>query len=192
MTTVYFDFETGGLLPNQPNIQLAAVAVDDAFNELDSFEAKIQFDVNAADAKALEINHYSEELWKLTALPEAEVVVQFQQFLRKHATVDMVSKRTGNTYKVARLAGHNAATFDNPRLMDAFKRHNQFLPAHPLAMDTMQRAMWFAHENGIQFESLKLGALCAYFKIALPDAHDALADVRGCVALAKAMRGQQK
>jgi hypothetical protein len=30
MTTVFFDFETGGVLETQPSIQLAAVVVDDA------------------------------------------------------------------------------------------------------------------------------------------------------------------
>ena len=39
MALVFFDFETGGVLPSHPNIQLAAVAVNDDFAEMESYEA---------------------------------------------------------------------------------------------------------------------------------------------------------
>lgn len=41
MEIVLFDFETGGVKPEHPSIQLSAIAVDEQWNELDSFERKI-------------------------------------------------------------------------------------------------------------------------------------------------------
>ncbi len=61
----------------------------------------------------------------------------------------------------------------------------QFLPAHPQVLCTLQRAMWFFYEKGKTVDSLKLESLCKYFNIPVIDAHDALADVRMSVALAK-------
>ncbi len=107
---------------------------------------------------------------------------------QKNKAIEMTSKR-GSAYSVARLAGHNAATFDGPRIQSMFKRYDQFLPAHPQVMCSLQRAMWFAMETETKFKSLKLSALCEHFGIPLPDAHDALADVRGSIAIVKAMQG---
>ena len=38
MSIVFFDLETGGLEPTHPDIQLAAVALDGEWNELESFD----------------------------------------------------------------------------------------------------------------------------------------------------------
>lgn len=187
MTTIYFDFETGGIEPHHPDIQLAAVAVDATWVELEAFQMKIQFDEAKADTEALKINHYSADVWKAEAQPEALVVARFSQFLDRHKSVEMISKK-GWPYHIARLAGHNAATFDGPRLKAMFQRHAQLLAAHPQVMCTLQRALWYAVETGTAFKSLKLSVLCEHFGIPLPDAHDALADVRGSIALARALR----
>ena len=63
MTTVFFDLETGGVTPDHPDIQLAAIAVDSDLNELDSFERKIQFKESDADPEALKLNHYDASIW---------------------------------------------------------------------------------------------------------------------------------
>ena len=52
MALVFFDFETGGVLPSHPNIQLAAVAVNDDFAEMESYETKIQVNESDADPEA--------------------------------------------------------------------------------------------------------------------------------------------
>lgn len=187
MSLVFFDFETGGLNPESPDIQLAAIAVDSNWTEIDTFERKIQFDVTKADTKALEMNHFDADVWKQHAKPESVVAEDFSAFLGRHKSIEMVSKRTGNPYSVARLAGHNALTFDGPRLKAMFERYRMFLPAHPLVLCTLQRAMWWFLENGKSVESLKLASLCDFFGTKLPDAHDALADVRGSIIIAKAM-----
>lgn len=186
MTTIYFDFETGGVELHHPDIQLAAVAVDAAWTELQAFQMKIQFDEAKADPEALKINHYDPAVWAKEAQPEALVVARFSQFLNRHKSIEMIS-RAGRPYSVARLAGHNAATFDGPRLKAMFQRHAQFLPAHPLVLDTCQRALWHAQETGFTHENFKLPTLCRDFGIPLK-AHEALADVRGCIALAKSLK----
>ncbi len=186
ITTVYFDLETGGLEPWHPDIQLAAVAIGPDWSELASFNEKIQFDESAADPEALKLNHYDKEVWAKTALTIPALVQKFSAFLNGHKALEMVSKRTGQPYSVARLAGFNAATFDGPRIRAIYK--NQFLPAHPIPLCVLQRALWWFHEKQEKPENYKLGTLCKFFGIELSEAHDALADVRATVALARKLQ----
>lgn len=103
---VIIDFETGGTLPQHPNIQLAAIAVDEEWNEVDHFESKITFNPADCDPKALELNHFDGNAWH-DAPRSDEVFAKFCGFLKNHATMEMRSKRTGNPYKVARIAAYN-------------------------------------------------------------------------------------
>lgn len=185
---IVFDFETGGVAEHHPNIQLAAVAVDAGWNEIECFQRKIQFDVTAAQPEALAINHYDAAVWEREAVPESQVVGEFGAFLNRHRSIEMTSKQTGKPYSVARVAGYNAATFDGPRLRQMFARHDAFLPAHPQVLCVMQRALWWLDETGESIDSLKLGNVCKRFGIEFPDAHDALADCRATVALARELR----
>jgi DNA polymerase III epsilon subunit-like protein len=91
---------------------------------------------------------------------------------------------------VAQLAGHNGASFDGPRIQRLYKDAGAFLPADPRVLDTMQRAMWWFQERGIRPESFKLEALCNYFGIPIGEGetHDALADVRLTIQLARRLR----
>ena len=93
MRVVYFDLETGGLGENHPDIQIAAIATE-AFTEIEAFEAKIQFQEELADREALRLNSYDPAVWKKEAKPEPVVVDEFSAFLRRHSTVEMISKRT--------------------------------------------------------------------------------------------------
>jgi len=187
MSIVFFDFETGGLMPTSPNIQLAAVAVDDNWAEIEKYEAKIQFDVTQADPEALRINHFDADTWKQMAIPERDVIITFTSFLKRHATVAMTSKRTGQKYYVARLAGHNAATFDGPRLTQMYGRN--FLPAHPQVLDTIQLAMWHWLGRDDKPVNLRLESICKHLGVELDNAHDALCDVRGSIAIARSLIG---
>lgn len=196
MTIVFFDLETGGVEPERPNIQLAAVAMSDRLDaELGVFEAKIQFDEASASPEALRINSHDPVIWKEHAVGEMVAAGTFASFLREHATVELVSK-AGKPYRIARLAGHNVASFDCPRLVAMFKRYDLFLPGTAYQpLDTYQRALWYFAEklccHGLPVrppENMKLGTLAAHFGINADGAHDALADVRMCVAIARAMR----
>lgn len=187
-TVVWFDLETVGTEPHHPNIQLAAVAMRDGA-EVGAFEAKIAFDRDKCDAEALRINHFAEtaDQWA-EASPEATVLRDFARFLARHSDTTMVSPRTGNSYSVALLGGHNVTTFDIPRLRAAYDRAGiRYWPGcwwYPL--DTYGRALWHFNERGLALpKNFQLQTLAAHFKIpAQGAAHEALADVRLCARLA--------
>lgn len=187
ITTVYFDAETDSLRQDCQIIQLAAVAIGPDWEELGSFNRKIQFDEAIADAEALKLNHYDKEVWAREAVPPGIVVAEFARFLNEYKSLEMVSKRTRAPYSVARLAGFNAATFDGPRLRRLFR--DTFLPAHPIPLCVMQRALWYFHEKSESPENYKLATLAKYFGIDMNGAHDALVDVRTTVKVAKQMNG---
>jgi DNA polymerase III epsilon subunit-like protein len=181
VTTIYFDFETGGILPEQPSIQLAAIAVDDASGEeLESFEQKILFNVSDCDPEALKVNRWSAEAWKDATTPEL-TAVRFNQFLAFHKCIEMTSKKSGKPYQVAKGSGYNALTFDWPRLKQLFGK--SFLPVSYHVRDVLQRVIFHFDENGNPPENLKLSTVCKHFGINTDGAHDALADVRMTAAL---------
>jgi DNA polymerase III alpha subunit (gram-positive type) len=183
---VYFDLETGGTNDTHPDIQLAAVAIDEAsWAQISSFEAKIAFDPATADPAALALNHYTPEGW-VGAESLVLVCARFASFLERFRSIEMISKR-GHPYSVAKLVGHNAASFDGPRLRRMFERCELFLPADPRVRCTCQRAMWWCDERGIVPKDFKLSTLCQQFGIPVETSHDALADVRLTVALSKAL-----
>jgi DNA polymerase III epsilon subunit-like protein len=192
-TIVFFDTETGGLKPEHPTIQLAAiaVAVDDGWHELESFERKIAFDVAKADPEALAMNHFDPAAWK-GAPSERQVVEEFGAFLKRHSSVELVSQRTGRPYKVARIGGHNIAGFDLDRVAAMFKRHGAFFPVDfRTALDTRYGAVWLfeggaaAREPESQPKNFKLTGLAEHFGIPVEGAHEALFDVRLSIALAR-------
>jgi DNA polymerase III epsilon subunit-like protein len=187
--TTFFDTETGGVSPAHPTIQLAAVAIDDAtWEEVSSFERKICFNEADCDPEALRLNHYNAAVWANEAKPADRVAAQFAFWAKPYLCIEMVSK-AGNPYSVGKLAGHNALTFDLPRLRGMFGQ--MFFPFSYHVKDTLQRAMWFfdEHPDLKRPANLKLGTLCSHFQIPIDEgAHDALVDVRLSAALAKAIR----
>ncbi len=181
MTTIYFDFETGGTLPEQPSIQLAAIAVDDeSGDELEAFEQKISFDPEKCDPEALKINGYTEEAWGNAVTPQI-AAAKFGRFIEAHKCVQMMSKRTGKPYQVAKGAGYNALTFDWPRLRALFG--DAFLPVSYHVRDVLQRVIFYFDENGNPPSDYKLSTVCKHFGIDTSGAHDALFDVRMTAAL---------
>lgn len=192
--TVYFDLETGGLELRHPIIQLAAVAVDEnSWSELGHFEAKLHFDEAAADPQALRVNHYARELWERVGQSPSVVAQKFADFITPFRVYHRTSAK-GTAYTVAKLAGHNAASFDGPRLRALYERYPSiFLGADPRYRCTLQQAMfWFdAHPFEPEPVNFKLETLCRYFDIEIPEgekAHDALTDVRLTVQLARRLR----
>lgn len=171
---VMIDYETGGLDFAHPNIQLAAVALDEQWREVDSFESKIKFDPAVCEPKALEVNRYDAKAWA-GAPSSDEVFGKFCGWLKKHATMEMTSKRTGSKYKVARLAAFNAP-FDKDRLWQM--ADGQFVPAHPQMFCAMQLAMWSSLQGMFDADSFKLTDVAKGLGLPFGDAHDALTDVR--------------
>jgi DNA polymerase III epsilon subunit-like protein len=186
---VFFDTETGGLLPEHPTIQLAAIAVDSEWREVETFEAKIAFDWRKADPEALKLNHYSPAEWAIQAKAEGLVVQDFALFLDRHRSVGLLSKSL-RPYTVARLGGHNVVGFDLERVAAMFKRHGRFFPVDfRTVLDTRYGAIWYFEGREEQPANFKLTGLAEFFGIDTSGAHDALFDVRLSLALAPRILG---
>lgn len=193
MRLVFFDIETGGFDSSKhPIIQIAAIAVDEMLNQLETFERKIQFDIATADPEALLKNSFDREVWDQSAILEKFVAKEFADFLRDYSDVQMISKTKGTPYNVAQLIGHNADKFDGPFLQAWYKRLEQFLPASPSVLCTYQKARHHFLDNPHlkQPQGFKLGELCAHYGIPLANAHDALADCRANIEIYRAMLGE--
>lgn len=187
MFVVYFDLETGGVEPRHPTIQLAAIAVASDGSEAGAFECKIAFNPADADPEALRINHYDAAAW-VGALSPQVAAAKFASWLRPFQSVELISKRTGRPYSVARLAGYNALTFDLPRLKAMFGA--SFFPCEYLVRDVLQRALFYFDESPgtPKPENFKLSTVAAYFGIEAEGAHNALDDARTSAALYARLR----
>lgn len=186
---VFVDLETGGLEPWRPIIQIAAIAVDGKLQELERFEAKLKFDSKFADPKSLRKASYSPQRWRKEAQPAADVMKQFSELLRRHATVDQTSS-IRRVFQVAQLVAHNGA-FDGGFLGAWYDRFGEFLPASPRVFCTLQRAIWLFHEDKSLTPppDFALQTLCHYFGVSLKasEAHEALNDVCATVDLYRAI-----
>lgn len=194
MRKVFFDLETGGLDPNRhPIIQIAAIAVDVDLNELDVFEAKVDFDMAAADPDALAKNSYNREVWDRESVSPLSACNELSRFLKPFTDVQMISPRTGMPYYVAQLIGHNSHSFDAPFLQAMYRQQKQFLPAGFLTLCTLQKALHYFNDRPDlrKPENFKLEGLCKYFGVPLEGAHDALADVRATLAMYRALRAAE-
>jgi DNA polymerase III epsilon subunit-like protein len=186
---VFVDLETAGGEPWRPIIQIAAIAVDSQYRELERYEAKIRFRKRDADPKSLFGGRYLPGVWKRHAVEESVALEQFRELLWRHATVDQTMSN-GNVFQVSQIVAHNAA-FDAAFLEHWFDRHDRFLPASPRVLCTMQRAIWLFHEDKLLTPppDFKLATLCSYFGVPLDrhQRHDALADVAATVDLYRKM-----
>lgn len=183
---VCFDLETTGLSEVEHEVcQFAAVALDEQWNELDSLELKVHFDIKKADARALEINGFDVAVWMRDAVSPAVARGRIADFLRKHATLTKTSK-AGRPYTVARVCGHNAASFDGRFLAAWFKRADQFLPAACFeALDTLALARWASFVCPPGPRDHKLGSICEWLGIEHGGQHRALEDVRATAEVAR-------
>ncbi|WP_419581303.1 PolC-type DNA polymerase III [Stieleria magnilauensis] len=186
---VFVDLETAGLKPWRPIIEIAAIAVDSNQRELERFEAKIQFERKFANAKSLRKASYSPQRWEKEAKPAGDVMKEFTDLLRRHATVDQLSAK-GRVFRVAQLVAHNGV-FDGAFLSAWYDRYDEFLPASPRVFCTLQRAIWLFHEDKSLTPppDFSLRTLCHYFGVSLRacEAHEALNDVRATVDLYRAI-----
>lgn len=185
--TIYFDTETGGIQSHHPTIQLAAVAVNDETQQhAATFERKISFKEEDCDPEALRMNHYNPAQWE-HSLHSLAVASDFARWVKPYSTVEMMSKRTGKPYSVAKLAGYNALTFDLPRLKALFD--GQFFPCAYMVRDVLQRTIFYFDEHSSSKpENMKLSTVCAFFGIEVDGAHDALADAKMAALLMARLR----
>jgi len=186
---IFIDLEVGGPNPKRhPIIQLAAIAVDERLDVLEAFEAKIHFNPKCANAYSLRKNSYHPGVWAKEAQEPKVVAKEFAKFLRKHASVPVLSSK-GECYEVAQLVAHNAA-FDGPFLLEWFERLGVYLPANRQFLCTLQLALWqFAISGEKPPANFQLATLCAHFGVPFhaAKAHDALGDVTATVQLYRAL-----
>lgn len=193
MKALFVDIETGGLEVGAAIIQIAAVAVDGSFSELEAREWKLKFDDGRANAVALQVNHYSAEQWAKEAVEERRALVELTALMERHADCEQFAKRTGRPYNVCRIGGHNISRFDLPHLQAAFKRYEMFMPAAIGApLDTLHGAVWYFDRRPDlpRPRSLQQLVLAQYFGLAVDGdkAHEALYDARLSIELAKRFR----
>jgi hypothetical protein len=218
---IFFDTETGGLEPQHPTIQIAAVAVGSGWRELATFERKLQFSRAACSAEALDMNTYArcgQGEWDRVAVEPSVAVRDFGMFIAAHQSVTLKSRRTGRPYAVARVGGHNIAGFDLDRVAALFRKHGMFFAVDfRTALDTRYGAVWHFEREALRHrvgsaridatgirtdeactfcggawpcdqgrpKDFKLTGLAEHFGIPTDGAHDALADVRLSIALAR-------
>ncbi|MAT72919.1 MAG: hypothetical protein CMJ58_25845 [Planctomycetaceae bacterium] len=190
---VFFDLETGGLDPNRhPICEIGAVSVSASTGAtLETFHMLVQFDPKEADPRSLSLKKYDPALWATAAMSPSLVAEYFAQFLRRHATC-IRHRADGSTYRVAKLAGHNAESFDGPFLRAWYGRLGKYLPAAMSVLDTKQRAMWLFEEQTQlpRPENLKLETLAKYFGVTTRPDHTALNDILATAQVYQAIRRQ--
>jgi DNA polymerase III alpha subunit (gram-positive type) len=191
MKVVFYDLETSGLDKDVNQIiQIAAIAMEIEGNKwepIDETEFKMKFDMDKATSEALEMNSYDKDVWEKQGLDQSHGVNKFNKFCRTYADVKRVSKK-GRTWYSTRTAGHNIINFDAPFFRKAAADHGTFCPMdYSEAMDTRQLAMWelCGWRDRKAPEDFKLTTLAEYFGISSEGAHDALADVRINIEVAK-------
>lgn len=186
---IFIDLETGGIDPKRhPIIQLAAVAISLRGEVLEGFEAKLKFDFKKAKSHSLRKNHYHPGVWSREAQEPYRVAQDFASFLKRHATVPMLSAE-GKSFYAAQLVAHNAA-FDGPFLTSWYDKLGLYLPAHRQILCTLQLALWhFLFTKAKPPANYQLATLCAHFGIPFhaAAAHEALADVSATVQLYRAL-----
>ena len=73
---VFFDIESGGFFDvvagqvkvTSPIIQIAAIAINRDYREIETFEVKVWFNEQYPDRAALATNHYDREIWRRDGL----------------------------------------------------------------------------------------------------------------------------
>jgi DNA polymerase III epsilon subunit-like protein len=187
---VFFDLETAGLSAKRhPIVQIAAIAVGETLQPVETFEAKIRFDERRANRNSLRKNHYHRGVWVRKALEPEDAAKSFAEFLRRHASVTKLGS-DGEPYQLAQLVAHNAP-FDSEFLWAWYERLFMYLPARYQVFCTLQRAMWYFEEHPEEPPpgDFKLATLCKHFEVPFhaASAHDALGDVTATVGLYQAM-----
>lgn len=192
---VWLDIETDKLDPvaAQP-IQVACIATDRiTLEEIDSIELKVNFREYHANLEALKRNHYDFDVWSKEALLPEKALETLTDFFAAYSTWKRTSRRSGNGYVTCEVGGHNIAIYDAIILANWYKRLDEFCPAAVWVtgpIDTMQWARAVEFARGERWDSgFSLKALCERFGIKLENEHDAMADVKATVELARVLKG---
>jgi len=194
MFITFYDLETSGISEDKHEIlQIAAVAfevIDNQWVKLDQFERKVEFSLEKADPKALEMNSYDVDVWNANCITQKQAIEEFDSWVSKYADIERINRRTNRPFNCVRTAGHNIKGFDDKFIRKWYKSHGKSCPFdYAEIIDTLQLAMWkFRFGNLQQPENFKLETLCKVFDIEI-EAHDALEDVMANARLAYRLVG---
>ncbi|QDV74527.1 exonuclease domain-containing protein [Botrimarina mediterranea] len=186
---VFIDIETAGFKPTAPLIELAAIAVTSgSFQELETLEMKIAFEMKDACPRSLGVTKFSPSLWERYALPPEDAAAKLAVFLRRHAIEEVLRKKPRVSHSLARLAAYNAA-YDGPRVDNWATRLGVYLPIRKRSLCVMQRTLWFFEENqGLTPpRDYKLATIAEHLGLTAMPTHSALDVVRATVELARVL-----
>lgn len=173
-----------------PPLQVACVAYDKAFREIEALDLKIKADVGLCSPEALEICHYDMDLWEEEALEPMAVRVLLWEFFARHQR-RMISA-SGREMFLARLVGYNIAAFDIrylKKLFDWDKPWNigaaTWAGRNTGIIDVMWMCQTYGIMRGKEFKSLRLEDVYLELFGETFKAHDPLADCRATARIAK-------
>lgn len=180
---LFFDCETGGLDPQYSLLTFAAVAVDKNFEPLfngapaSSLYLQIRHPAYLVTPEALTVNNIDLVHHSAVGTPLGDAQEKFERWLNNacaHVGAKLIP------------AGHNVA-FDLKFVWEQLMAKEQwgvYCDYH--TYDTMSMATGLRAAGKIDASCrLKLGTLCEYFAVPLENAHNAMADTRATIELAK-------
>ena len=195
-----FDFETGGIDPNECEITQIGACIVDRWNlkVIDEFESMAKPEnISAVEQGALEVTGFTIE--QLEKAPDVRLVWgKFVDWVNKH------NKSKGNigSFMAPIPAGYNILGYDMIILnryckkygpWDENRKRQKLL--NPIYKIDLMDHMWFWTENNPDVKSLKLTSVCEWLgfsKSDIENAHDAMQDVRNTANIVIRLMNMQR
>jgi DNA polymerase III epsilon subunit-like protein len=190
---VWIDLETGGTDPLQHQItQIAALPTSGDFDlEVlgEPFERKVTLVPGRYTNEALELQHYSKEVWEKEAVTVEVALRELIDWVAPYR-VERLGRTSGKTYMAASVGGYNFTRFDGAFLSATCDRLNLWLPLTNWTggiFDVLEFAKWVSLLRGEEPPDYRLETVCKFYGVPIDNAHAADADVLATANLARAM-----